>query len=262
MNKIDLIFKQKQGNILSVYFTAGYPNHEDTAGIIKALQENGVDLVEIGIPFSDPMADGAILQMSNQQALKNGMTLQLLFNQLTDIREEIHIPLIMMGYLNPVLRFGVEKFCEKAAATGIDGIILPDLPMDVYKREFKDLLQKYGIFMIFLITPETSEERIRTIDREGDGFIYMVSASSTTGSKSMIGKDQIEYFKRIRDMDLRLHALVGFGISSHEAFSSACRYSSGAIIGSAFVKALSENGDLKNIVKDFISGIRCGVIKK
>jgi tryptophan synthase alpha chain len=165
MNRIDLLFRQKQENILSVYFTAGYPNLEDTAGIIKALQENGVDMVEIGIPFSDPMADGAILQMSNQQALKNGMTLQLLYNQLTDIRKEIHIPLIMMGYLNPVLRFGVKKFCEKAAATGIDGIILPDLPMDVYKRDFKDMLQKYGIFMIFLITPETSEERIRTIDR-------------------------------------------------------------------------------------------------
>jgi tryptophan synthase alpha chain len=255
MNRIDLLFRQKQENILSVYFTAGYPNLEDTAGIIKALQENGVDMVEIGIPFSDPMADGAILQMSNQQALKNGMTLQLLYNQLTDIRKEIHIPLIMMGYLNPVLRFGVKKFCEKAAATGIDGIILPDLPMDVYKRDFKDMLQKYGIFMIFLITPETSEERIRTIDREGNGFIYMVSASSTTGSKSIIGKDQIEYFKRIRDMDLRLPALVGFGISSHEAFSLACRYSSGAIIGSAFVKALSENGDLENIVKNFISRI-------
>lgn len=262
MNRIDLMFKQKQGNILSVYFTAGYPNLIDTAGIIKALQKNGVDLVEIGIPFSDPMADGEILQMSNQQALKNGMTLQLLFNQLTDIREEIHIPLIMMGYLNPVLRFGVEKFCKKAAAMGIDGIILPDLPMDIYKRDFKELLQKYGIFMIFLITPETSEERIRTIDREGDGFIYMVSVSSTTGSKSMIGKDQIKYFKRIRDMDLRLPALVGFGISSHEAFSSACRYSSGAIIGSAFVKALLKNGNLENIVKEFISKIRYEGIKK
>ena len=258
MNRIDLMFKRKKGNILSVYFTAGYPNLEDTTGIIEALQENEVDMVEIGIPFSDPIADGEILQISNQKALKNGMTLQLLFKQLTDIREKIHIPLIMMGYLNPVLRFGVERFCEKAVDTGIDGLIIPDLPMDVYKREFKDFLQKFGIFMIFLITPETNEERIRIIDREGDGFIYMVSASSTTGSKSIIGKDQIEYFKRIRDMGLRLNALVGFGISTYEAFSSACRYSGGAIVGSAFVKELSGNDDLKNIVKDFISRVKCG----
>lgn len=262
MNRIDLLIKQKDRDILSVYYTAGYPCLEDTVRILGALQRNGVDMVEIGIPFSDPLADGEVLQMSNQQALRNGMTLQLLFKQLENIRKEIHIPLILMGYLNPVLRFGVERFCDKAASIGIDGIILPDLPLDVYNREFKDFFQKFGLHKIFLITPETNEERIRTIDREGNGFIYMVSASSTTGSKSTMGKVQIEYFKKIRNMDLRLPGLVGFGISSYETFSLACRYAKGAIVGSAFVRALSEGRDLERAIKEFIRAISTGKTEK
>ena len=260
MNRIDVTFKQKQGNILSVYFTAGYPGLDDTVRIIHALQENGVDIVEIGIPFSDPLADGKMLQKSNQQALKNGMNVQLLFSQLSEIRNQVYIPLIMMGYLNPVLRYGVGKFCERAAEIGIDGIILPDLPVDVYLREFKDIFRKNGLYMIFLIAPETSEERIRIIDREGNGFIYMVSESSTTGSENLVGENQVEYFKRIRDMNLRLPALAGFGISSHEDFSLACRYSGGAIIGSAFVRDLSTGGATAGIIKQFVSGIRFGKI--
>ncbi|KPK88114.1 MAG: tryptophan synthase subunit alpha [Bacteroides sp. SM23_62_1] len=258
MNRIDLLFKQKDKNILSVYFTAGYPRLEDTIPIIRALQQNGVDLVEIGIPFSDPLADGKILQLSNQQALRNGMTLQILFSQLQNIREEIRIPLILMGYLNPVLRFGMEKFCETANRIGIDGIILPDLPPDIYQREFKNIFMKYGLYKIFLIAPETGEERIRTIDREGNGFIYMVSSSTTTGSTGKLGEVQTGYFKRIHDMKLRLPGLVGFGISSHETFMQACKHASGAIIGSAFVGALGAEGNLERIIKDFVNGIRTG----
>ncbi len=256
MNRIDLLFKHKRRNILSIYFTAGYPCLEDTIRILRALQKNGVDLVEIGIPFSDPLADGEVLQMSNQQALRNGMTLEFLFRQLEDIRKEIHIPLILMGYLNPVLRFGVERFCSRAADAGIDGIILPDLPPEVYMREFKNSFMKYVLYNIFLITPETSDERVRTIDEEGNGFIYLVSSSSTTGGKSKIGKIQTGYFKRIHDMNLRLPGLAGFGISSHETFMKACRYSYGAIVGSAFVKALSESKQLEVTIKAFISDLR------
>lgn len=258
MNRIDLLFEQKRRNILSVYYTAGYPCFEDTIKILKALQRNGVDLIEIGIPFSDPLADGEILQMSNQQALRNGMTLQFLFKQLENMRKEIHIPLILMGYLNPVLRFGVEKFCDRASCAGIDGVILPDLPPDVYKREFKNIFLKYALYNIFLITPETSEERIRTIDREGNGFNYLVSSSATTGSKSKFGKVQTDYFKRIHDMKLKLPGLVGFGISSYETFTIACRYTNGAIVGSAFVKAISESSHLEMTIKEFISVIRTG----
>jgi tryptophan synthase alpha chain len=258
MNRIDVLFRQKVSGILSIYFTAGYPYLEDTVRILRALQRNGVDLVEIGIPFSDPLADGEILQMSNQQALSNGMTLQLLFKQLENIREEIHIPLILMGYLNPVLQFGVEKFCNKATVTGIDGIILPDLPLEIYNQEFKDFFQKSGLYNIFLITPETSEERIRKIDRDGNGFIYMVSASSTTGLKNTFGNVQIDYFKKILKLNLRLPGLVGFGISSNESFSLACRYARGAIVGSSFVRAISEGRDLSRTIREFINLIRAG----
>jgi tryptophan synthase alpha chain len=256
MNRIDVLFKQKESGILSVYFTAGYPDLEDTVRILRALQRNGVDLVEIGIPFSDPLADGEILQTSNQHALTNGMTLQLLFKQLENIREEIRIPLILMGYLNPVLRFGVEKFCNKAAATGIDGIILPDLPLEIYNKEFKYFFQKSGLYNIFLITPETSEERIRTVDREGNGFIYMVSASATTGSKSTFGKVQIDYFKKIQNMKLRLPGMVGFGVSSNESYSLVCRYARGAIVGSSFVRAISKSRNLEESTREFINSIR------
>jgi len=255
MNRIDQLFKNKPGNILSVYYTAGFPQLNDTLVILEELEKNGADMVEIGMPFSDPLADGPVLQDSNQKALENGMSVQILFNQLKDFRQQIKIPVILMGYLNPVLRYGIENFCRDASKTGIDGIILPDLPLEIYCEEYKPIFEEWGLYMIFLITPETSEERIRKTDREGKGFIYMVSTSSTTGERRNIENTQLNYFKRIRDMNLTLPALVGFGISSRETFNSACEHARGAIVGSAFVRTIA-SGDLRTNIKEFVKSIK------
>lgn len=255
MNRIDNLFKQKKNNILSIYFTAGYPQLNDTVTVIKELEKAGADMLEIGMPFSDPLADGPVIQNSSCQALKNGMSLKLLFSQLKDIRREVNIPLILMGYLNPVMQFGVESFCKKCSETGIDGIILPDLPLQEYQESYQKFFEQNNLHNIFLITPETSEERVKQIDGAGGGFIYMVSSSSTTGAKKAIENTQVAYFERIQKLNLRNPRMIGFGISSHDTFSRACNYANGAIIGSAFINALSADGKLEENINQFIKGI-------
>ncbi|MDL2142975.1 tryptophan synthase subunit alpha [Flavobacterium tructae] len=245
---------QEDKKILSIYFSAGYPNLNDTVPIIQDLEKNGVDLIEIGLPFSDPLADGPTIQASSTQALHNGMTTQILFDQLKNIRESVKIPLIIMGYFNPMLQYGIEEFCKKCAEIGIDGLIIPDLPVDVYAAEYKAIFEKYGLINVFLITPQTSEERIRFIDSVSNGFIYMVSSASVTGSQAGFGNTQESYFERIAQMDLKNPQIVGFGISNKETFNQATKYAKGAIIGSAFIKHLSENGSRK--IEEFVGEIR------
>ena len=256
MNRINKLFQEKKKNILSIYFTAGFPELNDTTTIIKGLENNGVDMIEIGMPFSDPLADGPTIQHSSEVALKNGMTIKLLFQQLakSKIRNSTSA-ILLMGYLNPVLQYGVEKFCKDASELGIDGVILPDLPMQEYLDEYKSIFEKYALKNIFLITPQTSESRIRLIDEHSDGFIYMVSSASTTGAKEGIGVDQENYFKRIKEMQLKNPLVIGFGISDNQTFSKACEYANGAIIGSAFVKAIDKNDDLKNNINNFVQNI-------
>jgi len=241
MNRIEQLFQDKK-DILSIYFTSGYPKLEDTRTVLKGLQGAGVDLVEIGLPFSDPLADGPTIQQSSEVALDNGMSTIKLFEQLSNIREEVSMPLIIMGYINPVIQYGIEAFCAKCNEVGIDGLILPDLPVHEYEAKYKAVFERYGLFNIFLITPQTSEDRIREIDEKGSGFIYMVSTASTTGAQNSFSEDSQAYFKRIADMNLRLPRLTGFGISNKQTFSQACENSSGAIIGSAFIKHLATNG--------------------
>jgi tryptophan synthase alpha chain len=248
MNRINYLFENKKENILSVYFTAGFPNLEDTLPALKSLQANGVDLVEIGIPFSDPMADGVVIQNSSQVALQNGMSIRKLFDQLTAVRLDVHIPLIMMGYLNPVMQFGFENFCRECSRVGVDGMIIPDLPMADFLSEYKEIAERYRLEFIFLITPETSDERIRLIDSHTNGFIYMVSSAATTGTQTSFD-NKVEYFNRINGMNLKNPRLIGFGISNKSTRDMVCRYSSGAIIGSAFIKALQETQDVGKGVK-------------
>lgn len=245
---------QENKKILSIYFSAGYPNLNNTVQIIQDLEKSGVDMIEIGLPFSDPLADGPTIQASSTQALHNGMTTQILFDQLKDIRKTVSIPLIIMGYFNPILQYGVENFCKKCAEIGIDGLIIPDLPVDVYADEYKATFEKYGLINVFLITPQTSDKRIHFIDSVSNGFIYMVSSASVTGSQSGFGSVQENYFKRIADMNLKNPQIIGFGISNQETFNQATQFAKGAIIGSAFIKNLTENG-VSSIGK-FVGDIR------
>ncbi|PWL37438.1 tryptophan synthase subunit alpha [Flagellimonas aquimarina] len=253
MNRINQKLKEDK-KLLSIYFTAGYPNLNDTAKIIHDLEKYGVDMIEIGLPFSDPLADGPTIQESSTAALRNGMHTELLFEQLRDIRKTVSIPLIVMGYFNPVFQYGVESFCKKCQEIGIDGIILPDLPLDVYQEEYKTIFKKFGLINVFLITPQTSEERIRQIDAVSDGFIYMVSSASTTGAKTGFENKTQTYFERINAMNLKNPQIVGFGISNSDTFSQATRKAKGAIIGSAFIKHLTKNGVEK--IDEFVNGIR------
>lgn len=248
---------QKEKKLLSIYFTAGYPGIEDTVPIIESLEKSGVDMIEIGLPFSDPLADGPTIQASSTKALQNGMGTELLFEQLEGIRDKISIPLIIMGYFNPVLQYGVERFCERCRELGIDGLILPDLPLAEYEQYYKSSFQKNGLLNTFLITPQTSNDRIRQIDNASDGFIYMVSSASTTGAKSGFGSDQESYFKRISGMHLQNPQIVGFGISNAETFNSATKDAKGAIIGSAFIKMLERDGI--NGIPAFVNGVRPSV---
>ncbi len=252
MNRINKKL-QEDKKLLSIYFSAGYPSLNDTVSIIENLEKNGVDMIEIGLPFSDPLADGPTIQASSTQALKNGMSSDILFDQLKDIRKTVSIPLIIMGYFNPMLQYGVEAFCKKCKDTGIDGLIIPDLPVDVYNDQYKAIFQKYGLINVFLITPQTSEERIRFIDSVSEGFIYMVSSASVTGSSSGFGDEQTSYFKRIGDLNLKNPQIIGFGISDNETFTQATKYAKGAIIGSAFIKHLTNQGVHK--IKKFTSSI-------
>ena len=241
MNRINKKLQENK-KLLSIYFSAGYPNLDDTKTIIKNLEQSGVDMIEIGLPFSDPLADGPTIQESSTKALKNGMTTNLLFDQLKDIRETVSIPLIIMGYFNPMLQYGVEAFCKKCSEIGIDGLIIPDLPVDVYNDEYKSIFENYGLINVFLITPQTSVERINFIDSISNGFIYMVSSASVTGSSSGFGEEQTNYFKRIAQMKLKNPQIIGFGISNNETFTQATQYAKGAIIGSAFIKHLTKSG--------------------
>jgi tryptophan synthase alpha chain len=248
MNRINQLFENKRENILSVYFTAGFPQLEDTLPTLECLQANGVDLVEIGVPFSDPMADGLVIQNSSQVALQNGMSIRKLFSQLADVRSSIHIPLIMMGYLNPIMQFGFEAFCKECNRVGVDGMIIPDLPMSDFLADYKNVAERYGLEFIFLITPETSDERIRLIDSHTNGFIYMVSSAAVTGTQDSFD-NKVDYFNRINAMNLKNPRLIGFGISNKSTREMVCKYSSGAIIGSAFIKALQETQDVELGVK-------------
>jgi len=245
---------QENKKLLSIYFTAGYPNIDDTAKIIQDLEKSGVDMIEIGLPFSDPLADGPTIQASSTQALKNGMTTEVLFNQLKDIRKSVSIPLIIMGYFNPMLQYGVEDFCKKCQEIGIDGLIIPDLPVDVYHEQYQSTFEKYGLINVFLITPQTSDKRINYIDSISNGFIYMVSSASTTGAKSGFGDEQTQYFERINNLKLKNPQIVGFGISNHDTFTQATQYAKGAIIGSAFVKHLGNKG--VDTIDNFVNSIK------
>lgn len=253
MNRINKTL-QKDKKLLSIYFTAGFPNLNDTVSIIKELEKNGVDMIEIGLPFSDPLADGPTIQESSTQAIENGMTTSLLFEQLKDIRKTVQIPLIIMGYFNPMMQFGIEKFCQKCVEVGIDGLIIPDLPLHVYETEYKAIFEKHGLKNIFLITPQTTNERIQQIDEISDSFIYMVSSAAVTGSQSGFGSEQMDYFKRISDLKLKNPQIVGFGIKDNQTFLEATKYQNGAIIGSAFITFLKENSIAKigNFVKKIL----------
>lgn len=255
MNRINQLFEQQNKNILSIYFTAGHPELNATAELIEILERSGAKMIEIGMPFSDPLADGPVIQQSAQKALANGMNLKILFQQLKDIRKTVQIPLLMMGYLNPVMYYGMENFCRDCQEVGVDGVILPDLPMEEFESEYKTLFEKYNLKFIFLISPQTSEERLRKIDNLSSGFIYMVSSSATTGAKSSISDVQKDYFKRVTAMKLKNPLVVGFGISNKETFGDVCQYANGAIIGSAFVRMLETEKDWKAGTGLFIKNI-------
>ncbi|HMK05589.1 MAG TPA: tryptophan synthase subunit alpha [Ferruginibacter sp.] len=254
VNRLDKLFSKKTKNLLNIYCTAGYPHLRSTLEVMTALQDNHVDIIELGMPYSDPLADGPVIQQSNMVALENGMSISLLFEQLKDMRNIIHVPVILMGYMNPVLQYGVEKFCAAAAKAGIDGIILPDLPMYEFETTFRQYFERYGLRFIFLVTPETSEERIRKIDGLSTGFIYAVSSSSTTGNNKPI-EEQDTYFKKLQDMRLENPVLVGFGIKDKATFRAACKYSNGAIIGSAYINALENSQDIKKATKEFLNTV-------
>ncbi|MBE7174966.1 MAG: tryptophan synthase subunit alpha [Mucilaginibacter polytrichastri] len=261
MNKLQTLFSGDRRNLLSVYFTAGYPKINDTIAIAEALEKAGADFLEIGFPYSDPLADGPVIQHSSQEAIENGMTLHVLFDQLKALRSRVSIPVLLMGYINPVLQYGMEKFCADAAACGVDGFILPDLPMAEYENLYKKQMESHGLSNVFLITPQTSEERIRKIDGLSNAFIYMLSSAATTGKNLDLSDRTEAYFTRIKSMRLRHPVVIGFGISNHERFAKACDYARGAIVGSAFVKYLGETEHYLEEIRGFISEIKKSPVK-
>jgi len=254
MKRLEELFNRKAARVLNVYVTAGYPKLDSTLPMLETLQESGVDIIELGMPYSDPLADGPVIQQSGALALENGMTIGTLMKQLKGFRDTIHVPLILMGYMNPVMQYGFERFCADASAVGVDALILPDLPMYEFETQYKPVLEKYGLDFIFLVTPETSDERIRIIDSLSTGFLYAVSSSSTTGSTKKQSNSN-EYFQRLKDMKLKNPLLIGFGIADQESFNNACNYANGAIIGSAFIKALHGKDDPIAAAKQFVDGI-------
>ncbi|MCB0644910.1 MAG: tryptophan synthase subunit alpha [Phaeodactylibacter sp.] len=249
MNRIQKCFAERSGNILNIYLTAGYPALDALPRTVLQLAAAGVDLVEVGMPYSDPLADGPTIQHSSQVALENGMHLELLFRQIREIRAHSEIPIILMGYLNQVIQYGEERFLDQCQASGVDGLILPDLPLDEYEAVFQQPMQQRGLGISFLITPQTSEARIRKIDALSTDFVYMVSRSSITGGQSVFGPEQIRYFERIAGLGLRNHRLIGFGISTAEAFALACRYADGGIVGSAFIRAVGNGSPVEGFVQ-------------
>lgn len=256
MNRITNLFETKKAGILSVYFTAGYPQLNDTATILRELEAKGVNMVEVGIPFSDPMADGPVIQEASTVALRNGMSLRLLFQQLKEIRQTVQIPIILMGYLNPIMQYGFEAFCQSCAEVGVDGMIIPDLPYADYIADYKAIADRYDLKMIMLITPETSEERIRLIDAHTSGFIYMVSSAATTGAQQSFNEQKQAYFRRINSMNLRNPRLVGFGISNKATFEATAANSSGAIIGSKFVQLLKSEPTIAGAVDQLLAALK------
>jgi tryptophan synthase alpha chain len=259
MSRINDLFSNKDRKILNVYCTAGYPEADSTMKVINALQANGADLIELGMPYSDPLADGPVIQASSAKALHNGMTISKLFGQLKELRKpgnptaDHGIPVVLMGYLNPLLQYGFEKFCAKAAEVGIDGLIIPDMPMYEYENEYREVIKQHGLDFVFLITPETSDQRIRQLDELSSGFLYAVSSSSITGTEKDFSAVEA-YLKRLKDLKLKNRVLVGFGIKDRATFETACKYANGAIIGSAYIKAI-ENGNVEERTKEFLEGI-------
>lgn len=255
MNRLEELFQRKKERVLNVYCTAGYPQLDSTIKVMKALQENGADLIELGMPYSDPLADGPVIQASGSRALENGMSIEVLFQQLKDFRKEIYVPVILMGYMNPILQFGFEKFCAAAAEVGVDGLILPDLPEYEYETEYGAIIQRYRLDFIFLITPETSEERIKKLDSLSRGFLYAVSSSSITGSDKDFSPVET-YLQRLQKINLKNPILVGFGIKDKHTFDMACNHANGAIIGSAYIQALENTNDIEKSTKEFLNGIK------
>lgn len=256
-NRITQLFETKKEGVLNIYFTAGYPALEDTTRILKALEKSGADLVEIGVPFSDPLADGPTIQASGQQALDNGMTLEKLFSQLEGIRNEVSLPIILMGYYNTVLQYGLEAFLKKCAEVGVDGVIFPDLPIKQYNDKFKGMFEENNISNVFLVTPQTTDERMAEIDASSEGFIYVVSTNSTTGNEAKsVDDSQQAYFERIKNADLKNPTLIGFNIKDNASFTNACQYSNGAIIGSAFIKMITQSTDLEKDIDAFVKGVK------
>ncbi|RYZ51499.1 MAG: tryptophan synthase subunit alpha [Chitinophagaceae bacterium] len=254
MSRITELFAKKNKNVLNVYCTAGYPQLNSTMQVMKALQDNGADLIELGMPYSDPLADGPVIQASGSQALQNGMTIATLFEQLKDFRKEITVPVVLMGYLNPLLQYGFDAFCAKAAEVGIDGLIIPDIPMFEFEKEYGSVVKKHGLDFIFLVTPETSEDRIRKLDGLSTGFLYAVSSSSLTGSDKDFSLVET-YLQKLQAMNLKNPVLVGFGIKDKATFTTASKYTNGAIIGSAYIKALESGGDVETVTKQFLESI-------
>ena len=254
MSRLNELFGRKRSKVLSVYCTAGFPRLESTLGVMQALEYNGVDMIELGMPYSDPLADGPVIQASGTRALENGMSISRLFEQLTGMRASVHIPVLLMGYLNPILQYGFDKFCEAAAVAGVDGLILPDLPIYEFETEYGPVIRKHGLDFVFLVTPETSEERIRKVDALSTGFLYAVSSSSTTGGSKDLA-DQEAYFRRLEEMKLRNPVLVGFGVRDRNSWETACRHTQGAIIGTAYIKAIDGATDIGKATKEFLGSI-------
>lgn len=254
MSRIEALFGRKKERVLNVYCTAGYPELNSTMDVILTLENSGADLIELGMPYSDPLADGPVIQASSSRALQNGISIEVLFDQLKTLRAKTQIPLILMGYMNPVIQYGFQKFCEDAAAVGVDGLILPDLPEYEYETMYGDIIKKVGLDFIFLVTPETSEARIKKLDSLSTGFLYAVSSSATTGNEKDFDQVTI-YLQRLKDMQLKNPVLVGFGIKDKNTFDTACRYANGAIIGSAYIKALEQPGDIQSLTKKFLEQV-------
>jgi len=254
MNRINKVFKNKKENNLAIYFTAGFPQLNDTRRVLLELDRAGADIVEIGMPFSDPLADGSTIQASNHQSLESGMSLKVLFDQLEGMREETQIPVVLMGYINPVLQFGIEKFCKKCQEVGVDGLILPDLPLPEYLEIYQPMFEKYGLNKIFLVTPQTSDERIRELDAASNGFLYAVSTASTTGKSGRFSKEQEAYFKKLGGMNLKNPVMIGFGIAGNENFQIASKHVSGGVVGSEFIRALRRGDDIGDFVRNMKGG--------
>ncbi len=255
LNKLDIVFASTKNKLLNMYCTAGYPNLESTTTVMLALQESGANIIELGVPYSDPIADGEVIQRSNMRALENGISINKIFEQLHAVKKELVIPVVLMGYLNPVMQYGLERFCKDAAAAGVSGVILPDLPLHEFETVYQPLFKKYGLYFIFLISPQTSTARIRKADQLSQGFLYAVSSSATTGGNSNF-ESQEDYFKKIKDMKLKNPVLIGFGIKDRASFDKATQYAAGGIIGSAYIKALENSDDIAQTTAAFVRSIK------